>query len=126
VPVIVPKVPVKFFQGTKKSAAFIPVEVGLCRHFSEKCHQLYFQALPKMPLLTISRTFKDVVESFCRHFLNMPQNLFARTFPKMQQNLFASTFPKMLFAGTFLKMPRYFFASTFPEMPPITFSGFQF
>jgi hypothetical protein len=28
-------VPAKVFQGTKKSAAFIPVEEGLCRHISK-------------------------------------------------------------------------------------------
>jgi hypothetical protein len=70
---------------------------------SEKCHQLYFQTLPEMPLLTISGTFEDAAEYFCRHFLKMPWNLFAGTFWKMAQNIFASTFPKM---------------------PQITFSGF--
>jgi hypothetical protein len=79
---------------------------------SEKCRQLFFQALLEMPLITITGTFEHAAKSDCRHFLQMPRNPFAGTFPEMPQNLFTGTFSEMLyknFTGTFRRCLQILF-----------------
>jgi hypothetical protein len=43
---------------------------------------LFFQALPEMPLFTISGTFEDAVESFCWHFSENATKSLCRHFSK--------------------------------------------
>jgi hypothetical protein len=124
VPVILPKVPAMVFGGSKKSVVFDPVEIGLCRHFSEnavicisrhfqKCHHSLFQALLNMPRNLFTGTFEYAAESF----------FFVGTFKRCHEILLALLEDVMeSFCWHFLKCHE-FFCQHFKKMLCYIFSG---
>jgi hypothetical protein len=73
------KVPEKYFQGIKKSAAFTAVVKNYCWHFRKSAGKSIYRHIKKCQHMELLALFKYACKYFCRHFSAVPQITFGGT-----------------------------------------------